>query len=130
MNDSQHLVEAMARGTAAFTKWAKGGELVSAAHLADAWGVDIEILEQAVKQGDLFEVWVQDSPYFVSAMIPLGLPNASMICKLLRSQTSSAKTIFLMRPHGSLGGKTVSEAFRSGTSVCRLCEIASAWTNA
>ncbi len=120
--------EARARGTATLANWTQDGRLIALAQLAQAWGLGMPAMEAAVKRGDLFEVWVDNEPYFPAALIPLGIEQASRLCRALGIQTASGKLIFLLRPHVGLGGKTVVQSLQSGTPLSRIKELADAWT--
>jgi hypothetical protein len=122
------LDDARARGTATLGSWTQDGTLIVPSQLAQAWGLGAKALEAAIQRGDLFEVWVNESPYVPAVLIPLGVELASKLCKALKIQPASEKLIFLLRPHGGLGGKTVVQALQSGARLSRIEELADAWT--
>jgi hypothetical protein len=96
------------------------------AESARAWGLELRDIEALVQRGDLFEVWVNESPHIPVELIALGREQAAEICHFLEGQSASSKLVFLKRPHGGLGGKTVVEALRSGTPLDRICQLAQA----
>ena len=95
--------------------------------MAEAWGLGAQAIRDAVQRGDLFEVWVNESPFVPSVLIPLGFELASKLCRSLKIRTASGKLVFLLRPHGGLGGRTVVQAVQSNTPLCRIEELADAW---
>jgi hypothetical protein len=126
MPQNQWLDVALARGTATLEEWTQDGTLIAPAQLAEAWRIGTEATEAAVERGDLFEVWVNKSRYIPAALIPLGLEQAARLCHALKGQPASEKLIFLLRPHGGLGGQTVVQALQTGTPLSRIDELAAA----
>lgn len=112
------------------TRWAQDGTLIAPQQLATAWGQDLQILQAAVRRGDLFEIWVNEAPYVAAVCVGLGIERTAMICQALDGQKPSTKLIFLMRAHGGLGGKTVVQALESGTPMSRIEHLAGAWIDA
>jgi hypothetical protein len=121
------LDDARALGTATLASWTQDGTLIAPSQLAEAWGLMPQALETAVQRGDLFEVWVNNSPYLLAVLLPLGAELASKLCQALKFQPTAGKLIFLLRPHGGLGGKTVVQALQSGARLSRIEELADAW---
>jgi len=72
MASERWLANASIRGAATLAKWTQDGQLIGAEQLADAWGLGAQAISEAVQRGDLFEVWVNESPFFPSVLIPLG----------------------------------------------------------
>ncbi len=120
------LDDARARGTATLAHWTQDGTLIVPSQLAQAWGLGAQALEAAIQLGELFEVWVDGSRYLPAVLLPLGVELASKLCKTLKILTASEKLIFLLRPHGGLGGKTVVQALQSGARPSRIEELAQA----
>jgi hypothetical protein len=83
-------------------------------------------LQAAVQRGDLFEVWVEKTPYCAVVFVVLGVEATAKVCQALGGLTASAKLVFLMRGHGELNGQTVLQALKSGTRMDRIEELASA----
>ena len=116
-----------ALGAEALANWTQDGQLIGSEQLAKAWGLAAQAIQNAVQRGDLFEVWVKESPYFPSVLIPLGFEQASRLCRSLKIQTAAGRLVFLLRPLGGLGGKTVVQSLQSNTPLCRIKELADAW---
>ncbi|MDO9316168.1 MAG: hypothetical protein Q7T97_16665 [Burkholderiaceae bacterium] len=127
MTQDRCFDDARARGAATLGSWTQDGTLIVPSQLAQAWGLGAQALETAIQRGDIFEVWVNESPYVPAVLIPLGVQLASKLCKALKIQPGSEKLIFLLRPHGGLGGKTVVQALQSGARLSRIEELADAW---
>lgn len=124
-HDRESVVcESLRRGAARLATWTKDGTLVSLAEFAQAWGIGARDLEAAVERGDLFEVWVNDSPYIPAELIALGAEKSAEICHLLEGQSASSKLIFLKRTHGALDGKTLVEAVHAGAPWDLICRLA------
>lgn len=126
MKQERSIEAALERGASKLTRWTQDGTLVTPQQLAKAWDQDLETLRTAVQRGDLFEVWVNEAPYFASALIALGVEAAAKVCQALDGNEASAKLLFLRRAHGSLGGKTVGQALETGTPMSRIEQLAGA----
>lgn len=120
----QALNDALARGQERLVEWTEDGTLVPRAEFAQACQATTDSIEAAVQRGDLFEIWVGDAPYLPSELIALGLDYSFAICSQLGEESPASKLIFLLRKHGGLGGKTVAEALRTGTSLERILQLA------
>lgn len=126
MAQEKSIEAALERGAGALKRWTQNGTLIDPQQLVQAWGQDVQTVQAAVQRGDLFEVWVDRMPYFPSALASLNSAEAVMVCHALGGLTASEKLVFLMREHGGLGGQTVAQALKSGTSMGRIEELASA----
>ena len=122
--------DALERGASRLTRWTQDGTLIAPQQLATAWDQDLQTLQAAVRRGDLFEVWVNEAPYFAAVCVGLGIEQTAKICQALGGQKPSVKLIFLIRAHGDLGGKTVVQALESGTPMSRIEHLAGAWIDA
>ncbi len=126
MAQEKSIEAALERGASTLKRWTQNGTLVEPQKLAQAWGQDVQTVQAAVQRGDLFEVWVDKTPYFASALLGLNSAEAVKLCHALGGMTASEKLMFLMREHGGLGGQTVVQALKLGTSMGRIEELASA----
>lgn len=126
MGQESSIEAALEQGARTLTRWTRDGTLIEPQQLATAWGQDLQTLQAAVRRGDLFEVWVNEAPYFASVCIGLGIERTAKVCQALGGQKASAKLIFLMRAHGGLGGKTIVQALESGTLMSRIEHLAGA----
>ena len=108
------------------TRWTEDGTLIPPQQLAKAWDQDLKTLQAAVQRGDLFEVWVKETPYFASVLVRLGVEAATKVCQALDGLTPSAKLIFLTRAHGGLDEMTVFQALESGTPMSLIEDLARA----
>ena len=126
MADDHAVDDASALGAARLVAWTKDDKLIPRGALAHAWQMSAEDIEAAVQRGDLFEVRVDDLPYVSSELIALGAHWSFEVCRALGDQGASSKLIFLLHPHGGLGGKTVAEARRTGTPLARILLLAQA----
>lgn len=127
MAEHPEIEAALARGAARLVQWTKDGTLVTPERFAEQRGLGAHEVQAALQRGDVFQVWVNDSPFFPSALIPLGLEQAAQVCQALEGNAASSKLSFLLRKHGGLGDKTVVEALSSGLSLNLVCEIAHEW---
>ena len=123
------IEDALERGAGRLTCWTQDGTLIAPQQLANAWGQDLQTLQAAVQRGDLFEVWVNEAPYFAGICVDLGSEQTAKICQALGRQKPSTKLIFLKRAHGGLGGKTVVQALQSGMPMSDIEELAAASIN-
>lgn len=117
---------ALEKGVRTLTRWTQDGTLIEPQQLATAWGQSLQTLQAAVRRGDLFEVWVNEAPYFAAVCVDLGMEQTARICNALGRQKPSTKLMFLKRAHGGLCGKTVVQALQSGTPMGDIEELAEA----
>lgn len=127
MGHERSIDAAVELGARTLTRWIGDGTLVEPQQLATAWGQDLQTLHAAVRRGDLFEVWVNKAPYFAAVCVGLGIEQTAKICQALGGQKPSVALMFLVRPHGGLGGTTVVQALASGTPISRVEQLAVAW---
>ena len=126
MGQERAIEDALERGARKLTRWTQDGTLISPQQLANAWGQGLQTIQAAVRCGDLFEVWVNEAPYFAAICVDLGIEQTAKICQALGRQKPSTKLIFLKRAHGGLGGKTVVQALQSGIPMSDIEELAAA----
>lgn len=124
MEQECSIEDAIERGRRRLTRWTQDGTLIAPQHLATAWGQDLQTLQAAVQRGDVFEVWVDNAPYFAGVFTDMGIDATGKVCRALGRLTASAKLVFLMREHGCLNGQTVVHALASGTPICRIEQLA------
>ena len=125
------LAAAKARGEAAKVQWVRSGEVVPAKDLADAWGITPQALGPAAKRGEVFAVTVKNQRYFPREFLELERDDVSTVCKQLEGLDPSEQLVFWKRKHGSLGGKTVSEALsgkQAGPQLVKVVQLAQALT--
>ncbi len=107
MEQERSIAAGLEKGAATLTRWTREGTIIEPQQLAMAWGQDLQALQAAVQRGDLFEVWVNEAPYFAAVFVALGIEQTAKVCQALGVQKASVKLMLLMRAHGGLGGKTV-----------------------
>lgn len=129
VGQDKSIEDALERGANRLTRWTQDGTLIAPEQLANAWGEGLQAIQAAVRRGDLFEVWVNEAPYFAAACVDLGIEQTAKICQALGQQKPSTKLIFLKRAHGGLGGKTVVQALQSGTPMGDIEALAEASIN-
>lgn len=126
MGQDRSIEAALERGASRLTRWTQDGTLIAPQQLAKAWDQDLRALQAAVQRGELFEVWVDKTPYFAAVFAALGIEATARVCQALGGLTASAKLVYLMREHGALNGQTVLQALKSGTSMGRIEELSRA----
>ena len=124
MEKRPEVVIALKLGAARLVKWTQDGTLVSPADAGRHWGLELIDLKAAVRRGDLFEVWVNMTPYIPAELLVFSIEQASTICRSLKGQSATSKLLFLLRAHGGLGGRSIAQALRSGTPMGRICDMA------
>ena len=127
MDQHPEIEAALSRGGARLVRWTKDGTSVTPEQLAEQWGLGAHQVEAAVQRGDVFQVWVNGSPFFPWALIRLGPEQAAQVCQALEGNTASSKLLFIRRKHGALGDKTVVEALSLGLPLSLVCELAEEW---
>ena len=129
MGPESFIEDARERGARRLSRWTQDGTLITPQQLAKAWGQDLQTLQAAVQRGDVFEVWAGNAPYVAAVFTAMGIDATAKVCQALGRMPASAKLIFLMREHGGLNGQTVLQALASGTSMCRIEQLAAAAIN-
>ena len=124
MEQDSSIEDALERGARRLTRWTQDGTLIAPQQLAKARGQDPQTLQAAVHRGDVFDVWVDNAPYFAAVFTAMGIDATAKVCQALGGLTASAKLMFLMREHGGLNGQTVLQALASGTPMCRIEQLA------
>ena len=126
MENEREMHEAKARGAQRLVAWTIDGTLVSLPEAAQAWQLSLDDFVAAVGRGDVFEVWLKDSPYIPAVLIDLGPQQSAQICSTLEGQSAISKLVFLKRSHGGLGGRTITEALQTGNSMEDIRRLAHA----
>lgn len=126
MDNESEMHEAKARGAQRLVAWTIDGTLVSLPEAAQAWQLSLDDFVAAVGRGDVFEVWLKDSPYIPAVLIDLGPQQSAQICSTLEGQSAISKLVFLKRSHGGLGGRTITEALQTGNSMEDIRRLAHA----
>ena len=126
MDNESEMHEAKARGAQRLVAWTIDGTLVSLPVAAQAWQLSLDDFVAAVGRGDVFEVWLKDSPYIPAVLIDLGPQQSAQICSTLEGQSAISKLVFLKRSHGGLGGRTITEALQTGNSMEDIRRLAHA----
>jgi hypothetical protein len=121
------LKEAQSRGEAAKVRWVQDGDLVPGQQLADSWGITRQALGAAAGRGETFSLKVGGRLYYPSKFLELERVTVSAVCIALGDITPTEKFVFWMRSHGSLGGRTVSDALHAGVAIERIVRLARAW---
>lgn len=83
MAQERSVEAALERGVSTLKPWTQNGTLIEPQHLAQAWGQDLQTVQAAVRRGDLFEVWVDKTPYFASALVAFGAEGPRRCAKRL-----------------------------------------------
>jgi len=126
MANEIEIHEAWARGAQRLVMWTVDGTLVSLSVAAQAWQLSQDDVVAAAGRGDVFEIWIKDSPYIPAVLIELGPQQSAQICSTLEGQSAISKLVFLKRSHGGLGGRTITEALQSGNSMEDIRRLAHA----
>lgn len=127
------LAAAQARGEAAKVEWVRSGEVVPAKELADKWDLTPQALGPAEKRGELFSVVVKRHRYYPREFLTLNRDDVGTVCKQLEPLDATEKLLFWKRPHGALGGKTVSallsDSKKAGPQLVRVAQLAQSWSS-
>ena len=124
------LAAAVARGEAAKVQWVDSGEVVPAKALADKWGLTPQALGPAAHRGEVFAVVVQRQRFYPREFLELDRGDVATVSKSLGDLSPEEKLVFWKRPHGALGGKTVSELLggrKNGAQLLRVARLAQSW---
>jgi hypothetical protein len=124
------LAGAIARGEAAKVQWVASGEVVPAKALADKWGLTPQALGPAAGRGEVFAVVVQRQRFYPREFLDLDRADVATVSKSLGDLSPEEKLVFWKRPHGALGGKTVSELLggrKNGAQLVHVARLAQSW---
>ena len=120
------LAAARLHGQEQLVAWTEDGSLLPSAELAVRWGMRRQALAKKADVGKLFGVKVGRRVYYPAALASLPQAFAESLCSALGPLNPSQKLIFLLRPHGALGGKTVVRAVEAGQGA-RALALAEGW---
>lgn len=109
-----------------YIRWTKDGTLVPSTEFAQRWGVSRQALAQATQRGELFSIKVGNRRFYPGVFLSLTRPFVGNIAQALRGAEPDEKLIFVLRPHGALGGRTIAEALSAGMED-RAVSLAQAW---
>lgn len=121
------LAAAEVRGAAARVRWIEEGLVVPGPQLERAWGISEEMLTTATASGEAVSIAIDGSVYFPKALLSLERSTAGAICRALRHLQDTEKLMFWLRDHGTLGGRSVAAALKTGTSTAKVTALAEAW---
>jgi hypothetical protein len=126
------LAGAISRGEQAKREWVRNGEVVPIEGLVQAWGLTVDAIDQAERDGELFSVSIGGHRYVPSEFMRLSRADVSAVCRELHPWLTAVEELFFFRKkHGALGGKTAFEAIESdkdGSQVIALVNLARAAT--
>jgi len=113
---------AIERSRDARRAWIRDRVVLSSAEFAAARGVASESLVALQAGGELFALNIEGDVWWPAELLKLSAADASALCRALGDTGESSKLIFVMRKHGALGGRTVTEAVANGqlADVLRL----------
>lgn len=124
--NQQNDQKAVRRGEMLLESWIKDKTLINADSLAFAWKIKTQEVENMQENGSLFALHIEGQNYYPQLMTNLPIEDAIKINKAFDiSVDPSTKVIFLMRKHGSLGGKTVVQA--ANEQMESIIDIARSW---
>lgn len=83
MEQESSIEDALERGARRLTRWTQDGTLIAPQLLAKAWAQDLQTLQAAVQRGDVFEVWVDNAPYFAAVFTAMGNDATAKVCRAL-----------------------------------------------
>ena len=121
------LKAAQSRGEAAKVRWVQDGDVVPGQQLADSWGITRQALGAAASRGETFSLKVGGRLYYPGKFLELERATVSAVCIALGDITPTEKFVFWMRDHGSLGGRSVTDAVHAGVAIERIVRLARAW---
>ena len=117
---------AVQRGEERRAAWTRDGTLVSGAELAARWGRSRQALDQACARHELFNLKVGNRLWYPAVFLQHGAAEVRAVCRALGEGDPASMLVFWLRPHGGLGGRTVSEAIEA-RQLERVVELARAW---
>lgn len=117
---------AVERGKEARLQWIRDRIVLGSEEFAAVRGLSPDNLGELQTQGGLFSVEIDGKAWWPAKLLELAPIDASAVCRALGALDEATKLIFLMRPHGALGGKTVLEAVAGG-QLEQVVRLAAAW---
>ncbi len=102
------------RSETAKRRWIAEGLLVGSTDMGAAWGRSRQALEQAVDRGELFSLKIANRRWYPAVFARLDPDTVKTVCTLLHDVDPVSQFIFWERTHGSLGGRTIEAALRTG----------------
>lgn len=120
------LAAAIQRGALAREEWTRDGTLLSAAEFAARRRLTLMDLVALEARGELFSLEVDDARWYPAELAHMGASDAAALSAALAGLEPTAKLVFLMRRHGTLGGTTVATAIANG-GINRVLALAAAW---
>lgn len=120
------LARAIADGRQALDAWVSDRLVLPAYEFAAVLGVSVRRLRDSVQADRLFSNTVRGRRYYVAALLEVERVWADEVCLALAGLDDSEKTIFWLRPHGALAGRTVVETVNAGDAD-RAVSLARAW---
>lgn len=120
------LAAAIQRGALAQEEWTRDGTLLSAAEFAEKRRLTPTELAALEAEGELFSVQVGDARWYPAELAHMGASDSAALSAALAGLEPTAKLVFLMRRHGTLGGMTVATAL-ANCGINRVLALAAAW---
>ena len=97
------------------------GSLLGSSDLAQAWGVTPQALRQLADAGELVAIKVNNKLRYPVELVRFDTrSDAQRVSHCLAKLPAIERVVFMLNEHVELGGKTVSEAFRSGQGASAL----------
>ena len=115
-------------GQAQMLAWVDDRTLISSMEFGERRGVERQALASAVKRNALFGFKVNNLVYYPAVLADMPAPDSSALCLALGTMSSGKKLLFLLRKHGALDGRTVSQAVLE-SKLERVLELAAAWAD-
>lgn len=116
------------RGEARLVNWTQDGTLVEGVKIETAWGVKRQTVDAARERGEIFSVWVKGKHWYPSEALKFERSSLAAINRALANVDPSSKLLFLLRKHGSLGGKTPADAVIAG-KLDDVLRLATDWAH-
>jgi len=120
------LAGVLDRGHATRLDWTQDGTLLTAVDFAAERGLSPSLLPELEARGELFALDIEGARWYPAALLGLSLDECSAVCRMLVGDDVARKLVFVMRPHGALGGQDVVSAISQG-QLAAVLRLAEAW---
>ena len=117
---------ALERGRRRRIEWTQHGTLLSAEEFAKAQGIPAASLVDAEARHEVFSVLVEGRRWYAAELLKLGHAATAAICGAMVGVDATRMLIFVLRKHGGLAGRTVSEAVATD-ELPRVLQLAEDW---
>ena len=120
------LTSALGRGLTARLAWTHDGTLLTATDYAAARGIPPPALPELEALGELFSLDIEGARWYPSELLKLSPDVADAVCRAMAGDEPARQLVFIMRKHGALAGRTVTEAVAQGL-LSDVLRLAHAW---